>query len=109
MSLLPLQEFLERIYSIAVHHKVDDFIISDPELARTLDRSVNCREVKEKLLVSEDGEFLDLSLYIDPDVLGHLMEDDPIQCLHDGNLNDFLNRIGRCESLSLFDLECFGR
>ncbi|MDH3639062.1 MAG: hypothetical protein OES09_11465 [Gammaproteobacteria bacterium] len=63
-----LQSRLEQIYDIQIDHKVGDYVFSDPVLAKRLDTSVNARQTREKLLVREDGEDLELSLYLAPEI-----------------------------------------
>ena len=87
--LSSLQRNLEDIYEIDVPHDVDDFLITDPALARALEGDGEARETEEKLLVAQDGEFVDLALYVDDAVIERLRRDDPMACLHDGNIADF--------------------
>ena len=89
MSLKPLQRQLERIYEIDIEHDVDDFLITDAELARVLDDSVGARDAHEKLLVQRSGDDIDISLYVDAGVIDRLLADDPGDVLHDGNIDDF--------------------
>lgn len=89
LNLKRLQKQLECIYRVEVDHNVDDFLITDPELARALDTSKGAREVEEKLLVLQEGDNVDLALYLDPSVVNHLAEDDPTKLLHEGNLAQF--------------------
>ncbi len=89
MKMERLQNQLETIYGINVDFNVDDFLITDETLAHQLDTSENARKVKEKLLISQQGENLDLSLYIDSGVIEHLALDNPFKELHNGNLTDF--------------------
>lgn len=84
-----LQRSLEQIYEIDVPHDVDDFLITDPAIARELEGDDEARETDEKLLVAQDGEFVDLALYVDDTVIERLRRDDPTACLHDGNIADF--------------------
>jgi len=84
-----LQRQLEAIYGVVAPHAVEDFLITDAELARQLDNSEQARESEEKLLVRETDDSLDLALYLDPDLIARLASDDPHQCLHDGNVSDF--------------------
>jgi hypothetical protein len=65
-------------------------LITDPDLARRLDTSVNARESKEKLLVSQQDDHLDLALFLDASVLARLSDDDPLVSLHSENFIDFL-------------------
>lgn len=86
-----LQRQLERIYEVAIPHSVDDFLITDPELLKTLQGHDGCEqtEVEERLLVAQDGDSVDIALYLDNEVVKRLAEDDPNSHLHDGNLVDF--------------------
>ena len=93
MKLGKLQTLLETIYSVDVALAVDDFLITDAALANKLDRSSNPRACEEKLLVSQDGEELGLSLFIDECVLSRLHQDNPWDRLGDDNLNDFLTAL----------------
>ena len=70
-------------------HNVDDFLISDAEVARDLGGESGWLDTHEQLLVQEEGEDLALSLYIDAAVLRRLDDDNPVERLHAGNLNDF--------------------
>lgn len=42
------------------------------------------------MLIHQDEDCVDLSLYIDQSVLERLESDDPLQHVHDGNLTDYL-------------------
>lgn len=90
MRLNILQQMLAGLYRIEVDHSVEDFVITDPELARRLDASVRPRENREKLLVAQEGDEVQLSLYLDAAVLERLHEDCPLAALHGDNLGDFL-------------------
>lgn len=89
MSLKPLQSQLQRIYELDVEHDVDDFLITDPELARALDTGTAMRETREKLLVRSSDDGVDIALYVDAQVVERLLADDPAETLHDGNLDDY--------------------
>jgi len=90
MPVKRLQRHLEGIYCVPVSHDVEDFLITDADLARQLDTSENAREVKEKLLVRQTDEDLELTLYLDSEVIANLQKIDPDHCLDDTNLDDFL-------------------
>ncbi|HSS66031.1 MAG TPA: hypothetical protein VLS27_16510, partial [Gammaproteobacteria bacterium] len=47
------------------------------------------RHADEKLLVMQNGEEVELALYLDADLMQRLREDDPTRRLHDGNISDF--------------------
>jgi len=70
MSLRSLQERLQELYEIDPGHCIEDFLITDPDLARSLDTSRRPRETPEKLLVRQCGDDLHVSLYLDAGVLG---------------------------------------
>jgi len=86
MILARLQGLLERIYEIEPALSVEDFLITDAGLARSLD---SARPAREKLLVAESADGIDLALYVDQGVLDELASDDPTERLHDGNLASF--------------------
>ncbi len=89
IKLRTLQDRLERTYDIDTYHDVDDFLITDRELVKRLEGSAKARDVEEKLLVREQENGLDLALFLDEDLLRRLVQDDPEDNLHDGNLADF--------------------
>ena len=64
MRLGALQNALETFYELDVGYQVDDFLITDRELARLLDPGGRCSH-REKLLFCEDDEDLHLSLFVD--------------------------------------------
>jgi hypothetical protein len=84
-----LQHHLERIYEIDIACDVERFLITDAELAGSLEGTVHARAVPEKLLVSEQEDGLHVSLYLDPAIIEALAADDPTRCLNDGNLAAF--------------------
>ena len=89
--LASLQRQLERIYEVEIPHCVDDFLTSDPEILKTLHGAAEDEGPKtdEQLLVVQDGDNLDVSLYVSEDVLRRLADDSPESRLHDGNIADF--------------------
>lgn len=118
MPVKRLQRHLEGIYGVPVSHDVEDFLITDAALARQLDTSENAREVKEKLLVRQTDEDLELTLYLDSEVVENLKKIDPERCLDDSNLEDFLIALegvshflyviwnaNFCKPVTLFELE----
>ena len=89
--LASLQRQLERIYEVEIPHSVDDFLITDPAVLKDIQGpgASPAAEIEEKLLVVQDGDNLDVSLYVADEVVNRLAEDDPEARLHDGNLADF--------------------
>ena len=70
-------------------HNVNDFLISNHCLANSLDNGASNPKLKEKLLLRQDKGELSLSLYLHNDVVESMVKDDPLQHLHEGNLEDF--------------------
>ncbi len=90
MSLYPLQRLLERIYAIEIGYQVDDFLVTDPDWVAQVDASPDARLIKEKLLIMQQDDALDLALFLDPEVIACLTKHDPFEALHDENLQAFL-------------------
>lgn len=82
-----LQGLLETIYDVPCGYRADEFLITDPALARALDR--DGRPNREKLLIRHGDGTLDLSLYIDAGALATLVRDDPLARLDDDNFDAF--------------------
>ena len=89
MLLNKLQTHLEHIYEIHSQHRVHDFVIHDAVLAAQLDNSNNPRALPEKLLIHQDGDNIDVALYLDEQLVRRLEELDPITQLTDNNIHDF--------------------
>lgn len=89
MLLRKLQETLGRIYDIPVDDDVRDFLITDHRALARRKLPVVTRDVEEQLLVSQEGDDVRVSLYVDRHVLERLSSQDPLQALHAGNLADY--------------------
>lgn len=89
--LATLQRQLEQIYEVDIPHSVDDFLITDPEVLKAVQGSDDgdTSEVEERLLVVQDGDSVDIALYLDNEIIDRLTADDPTSNLHDGNLADY--------------------
>lgn len=87
MKLKRIQRHLQRIYEVDVSHNVDDFVVTDRALLEALGDGT--RTADEKLLVVQNGEEVELALYLDPGIMERLRQDDPTRRLHDGNIADF--------------------
>lgn len=89
MDLALIQQQMENLYAVGTCHSVTDFLITDRNLAQTLDNSNHLESrPPEQLLLSQAPDELSLSLYIDATVLERLNKDDPFDHLHDGNMTD---------------------
>jgi len=89
MQLQPLQQRLQDIYEIDNDYDVETFLISDAGLARQLENRPVARTIPEKLLVRQHRDGLDVSLYLQQELLQKLASDNPTQVLHPGNFADF--------------------
>ena len=89
--LATLQRQLERIYEVEIPHRVDDFLVTDPDFLEAVQGKNDSHEssVEERLLVVQNDDSVHISLYLDNAVIDRLTADDPIANLHDGNLADY--------------------
>ena len=90
MQLNALQQQLERIYELTIGQDVSDYVTSDTSVVKQLVAHSDLPLTPEQLFVLEDGEYMDVSLFIEENVLERLASDNPIERLHDGNLEDYL-------------------
>jgi hypothetical protein len=116
MLLRKLEQMLHELYALEVGYAVSDFLITDPDLARSLNSGG--RKVDEKLLIAEaDGE-ADVALYLERELLDRLDRHDPLTKLDGDNLADFWAALEgvshftyyawnatRDKAVSLFELE----
>ncbi len=90
MLLATLQEHLSCLYEAPIEQRVADYLVTDVRLAEALEERQHAHDNSERLLVREGEDALDISLYIDAQILDSLSASDPYTRLDDGNLNDFL-------------------
>lgn len=90
MLLTALQEHLSGLYETPVEHRVMDFLVTDARIARALEPAQPMHSNSERLLLRQSDEGLDVTLYIDDQVLSALASRDPYTKLDRRNLNDFL-------------------
>ena len=83
-----LQQLLAGLYGVDLDADVRDFLVTDPDLVRGME-GPGGRGADEKLLVREEGEHLDLALFLDAGLLARLARRDPVRCLSPENLADF--------------------
>lgn len=88
-ALTKTQALLEKIYALNVPLAVEDFLVTDRQLANVLDDSPGARDCDEKLLLLEDTDGLCMSLFVDEALLERLALDDPDEHLDEHNLADF--------------------
>lgn len=73
-----LQDYLARLYELEVAFRVEDFLLTDARVARALEGE-SYRPLQEKLLVRELAAGLELSVYLDPEVLRRLATGAPLE------------------------------
>jgi hypothetical protein len=88
-----LQQELEALYDVQGVYRVEDFLLTDRELATSAGRDVQLGETPEALLVREHREGLDVALFLEAELVQRLHRDNPARALHDGNLEDFLTAV----------------
>jgi len=116
--LRELQSMLAGLYDAPAEHDVHDFLITDAAHAAALLGAVGPPATDEQLLVAEDGEGLELSLYVDCQVLERLLGRCPLRELSDANLADYCTALegvshfhylvwnaARARQVSLLELE----
>ncbi len=89
ISVTNLQTQLQSIYELQLDQNVKDFLITCPQMASRLDGGKSNPQLKEKLLLRQEDDDLDLSLFLDSEVVRKLQEDDPVVDMHEGNIEDF--------------------
>ena len=83
-----LQDHLAEINQADPGHNVLDFLITDPELAKSLGGGALVPDTHEAVLLSQDAGELELSIFIDAEVLQRLEGLDPIRELKPRQLDD---------------------
>jgi len=86
--LKALQQILQRLYAVDVGYDITDFVITDAALVSRLGGHETA-DVPEKLLIHQDGDNVDVSLYLEPDLVARLEQDDPFKWLHAHNISEF--------------------
>jgi hypothetical protein len=89
MSLSRIQENLQHIYELELSHNVHDFLITSREMARALDAGGSSHEAREQLLGLEDEDGLNLSLYLDKEIVSLFDALQHPQELDEQNLEEF--------------------
>jgi len=83
-----LQCYLARLYELDMAFRVEDFLFTDAALAQSL-AGRGSRAMDEALLVKEEPDALNLSLYLEPQLLARLDAACPMQALGETVLDDF--------------------
>ncbi|MFQ5548837.1 MAG: hypothetical protein ACE5FV_11125 [Woeseia sp.] len=116
--LSDLQKHLSDIYQVEPGYDVRDFLITDPGVARMLGGESLTANTEESVLLTQDGDGVALSVYLDSQMLGRLDRDNPMQALKASALNDLWTVVegishfnylvwsaGRDKAVTLLELE----
>lgn len=87
--LAALQNRLGDLYQFEPAYRIEDFLITDPELARILGADCILADNTETVLLSEDGDGMALSVFLDAELLERLRVQDPLTGLQPEQLDDF--------------------
>ena len=87
--LASIQKNLESIYEVSVPHSVDDFLITDKHLAEILANKTIDGCALEQLLISPQDDCLDISLYLDNELINRLSKSYPSEHSNRDELHDF--------------------
>ena len=118
MLLRELQKLLAGLYDAPAEHDVYDFLITDAAHAAALQGAAAAPATDEQLLVAQDEDGVEVSLYVDRAVIERLAERCPLRSLCEANLADYCTALegvshfhyfvwsaGRERSVSLLELE----
>ena len=89
MSLDYFQHTLQSIYEIDVQHRAHDFLLTDEMIANQLSGAANTCFARERLLIAEHEDGMDISLYISAEVMQLLEDIHPADLLNDGKYSEF--------------------
>ena len=81
-----LQQSIERLHAVDTKLDVRSYLVDSQTRSVIPGARV---DLLEQLFVREDGDELEIALYVDPSVLGDLERDHPRQRLHAGNLESY--------------------
>lgn len=85
-----MQGRLQQLYELQVPYDVNQFLVTDPVLANRLDQSIQKRSTIEKLLIQQQGDNVDITLFVDRKVVTALVKNDPEIKLDQHNLEHYL-------------------
>lgn len=88
MPIAAMQSRLAELYGLDLDYRVDDFLITDRELAGTLGGTAD--DTDEELLIVEEADSASVSLFLGRELVDRLEKDNPLTSLNDRNLADFL-------------------
>jgi hypothetical protein len=87
-TLGSLQDYLTNLYELDLAFRVEDFLTSDEQLAKSLEGDAY-RPTPEKLLIRETPDDVECSLFMDAQVLARLDAGTPLSNMSIAQLEDF--------------------
>jgi len=87
--LTSIQNNLESIYEVSIPHNVDDFVITDKKIAKLLANEIIDNGSLEQLFISTQDGYLDISLYLDNNLINRLCNNYPTADSNKNDLHDF--------------------
>ena len=88
MPVAQMQTCLTELYGLDLHYYVNDFLVTDRDVAGQLGASGG--DVEEELLILEEADAANVSLFLEQNLLDRLEADNPFASLNAQNLADFL-------------------
>lgn len=86
--LTQLQDHLTNIYRVDPGHDVNDFLVTDPLIAKILAGDALIPETEETVLVRQDNDGFAMSVFLDQTVLTRLIKGNPLETLTADQLAD---------------------
>ena len=93
MQLSQLQHTLQSVYDLHCTHQVNDFLLTERAIAGQLVGGPAIDGTPEALLVRQDDDGLDVSLFLEAELLARLAARDPKDTVDRNYLNDLLAAI----------------
>ncbi len=87
--LSSIQNNLESIYEVSIPEDVDDFVITDKQIAKLISDNTIDEGALEQLFISTQDEYLDISLYLDNGLINRLCKKYPSKHTNKDDLHDF--------------------
>lgn len=83
-----IQGLLQRIYDLPALYRVEDFLVTDRQFLEAVE-GAQASEVRERLLVAEGPDGLEVSLYLDQSLVDSLERLTPFEAVTQGHLDAF--------------------
>ncbi|MEX2352916.1 MAG: hypothetical protein WD709_01920 [Gammaproteobacteria bacterium] len=89
ISLSRIQGSLQDIYELDIAHNVNDYLVTSRAWMQQVDSGASNKHAREKLLIHEDEQGLNLSLYLDETILTQFGRHNPLEQLDHRNIQEF--------------------